>query len=216
MSVIDCMALSTTKAMMIIGIAGGSCSGKTSFAKFLQQRFPVNASTIITQDWYYIDQSEKFDADGGAINFDHPSSIDFKMMHEHLLKLRAGESIEAPMYDFVTHSRLPITQKIEPHKIIIVDGTLILAQELIVSLLDYSVYLDIDEKIRLTRRIDRDTKIRGRTHAGVLAQFENHVAPMHQQYVHPFKNIATHVITDEKDCAVVADILVKLMSTNSS
>lgn len=183
----------------IVGVAGGSGSGKTYFARELQKLLGDQNCSILYQDNYYIDQSHKFDVDGGAVNFDHPDSLDFELMAKDLIKLKEGQNIKVPLYDFATHKRLDTTLDFTPKKIILVDGILILDSLSVRNALDESVFFDTPESLRFARRLDRDVKERGRTPEGVRAQFRNQVAPMHQQFVEPSKYFATSIIKDDGD-----------------
>lgn len=183
----------------IIGVAGGSGSGKTYFARDLQQLLGDQNCTILYQDNYYIDQSHLFDVDGGSVNFDHPESLDFKLMAEGLRKLREGKQIEVPLYDFATHKRRAEVLPFEPKKIILIDGILILDSKLVRDELDESVFFDAPESLRFSRRLERDVKERGRTPEGVQAQFENQVRPMHNMFVEPSKQYANTIVKDHGD-----------------
>ena len=129
---------------IIIGVAGGSCSGKTSFVKKVHKALGKDRSAIILQDSYYIDQSERFDKDGGAVNFDHPESIEFSLLRDHLRQLKENLAVEVPQYDFRTHKRLSTTTLFKPKDFVLVDGTLLLSQPDIVSLLDLSFFIECD------------------------------------------------------------------------
>jgi uridine kinase len=179
----------------LIGIAGGSGSGKTTLALEAQRMLGPERCTILSQDHYYFDQSKHFDADGGKVNFDHPNSIDFDLMVSHLKLLREGRSIELPIYDFATHSRLPRTQNFVSKDFIIVEGTLILTQAHLRELLDESFFIDTPERIRFERRLRRDVEERGRDPEGVRKQFDLQVRPMHEQFVEPSKSHAKSVIS---------------------
>lgn len=183
------------KKPIIVGVAGGSGSGKTTFAKRLLLKLGHENCAIIGQDSYYIDQSHRFDRDGGAVNFDHPSAIDFQLLEKHLNALNSGQSIEVPIYDFATHKRLPETVKVLPHPIILVDGILILSQENVRSHFDYAIFIDTPEDLRFARRLKRDVEERGRTKDGVTAQFFGQVKPMHDQFVEPSKHFSTKLVT---------------------
>jgi len=183
------------KKPIIVGVAGGSGSGKTTFAKRLLLKLGHENCAIIGQDSYYIDQSHRFDRDGGAVNFDHPSAIDFQLLEKHLIALNSGQSIEVPIYDFATHKRLPETVKVLPHPIILVDGILILSQENVRSHFDYAIFIDTPEDLRFARRLKRDVEERGRTKDGVTAQFFGQVKPMHDQFVEPSKHFSTKLVT---------------------
>lgn len=184
-------------ACTIIAIAGGSGSGKTTFARELQRELGDHNCGLIYQDSYYIDQSDKFDKDGGAVNFDHPDALDFKLMAKHLEALKNGKAIDIPIYDFATHSR-KIESIIFPcRKIIIVDGILLLSQEVLRPLFDRSYFIDCPENIRYERRLNRDVVERGRTPEGVKAQFDSQVKPMHDQFVEPSRAKATRSVNQD-------------------
>lgn len=183
----------------IIGVAGGSGSGKTHFAKELQKALGDEHCMILYQDNYYIDQSAKFDGDGGAVNFDHPESLDFSLLAKGLRRLKAGEPIDVPIYDFVTHSRKKEVLLGAPKPVILVDGILILHSTEVRAVLDEAVFFDTPEALRFKRRLDRDIHERGRTAEGVKKQFELQVRPMHDQFVEPSKIHAHTVIKDLGD-----------------
>ncbi len=183
----------------IIGVAGGSGSGKTYFARELQQLFGDEVCSIIYQDNYYIDQSKKFDGDGGSVNFDHPSSLDFDLLAEGLRLLKSGLKINIPIYDFVSHTRKKETLLAEPKKIIIVDGILILQSKSVREELDEAVFFDTPESLRFERRLSRDVHERGRTVEGVRKQFELQVRPMHNEFVEPSKQFAETLVNDLGD-----------------
>lgn len=183
-------------SVYIVGVAGGSGSGKTHFALELQKQLGPTNCTIIYQDNYYIDQSHRFDGDGGSVNFDHPSSLDFTLLAQDLKKLRQGSDVQIPTYDFVTHTRRKETIHCTPTKIILVDGILILNSHEVRAELDEAIFFDTPEELRYSRRLHRDVHERGRTPEGVKKQFELQVRPMHNQYVEPSKNFANTVIKD--------------------
>ena len=180
----------------IIGVAGGSGSGKTYFAKELQRLLGDAACSIIYQDNYYIDQSHRFDGDGGSVNFDHPSSLDFDLLALGLSQLKMGLSIEVPIYEFATHKRISTTINCTPKKIILVDGILILDSAVVRAQLDEAIFFDTPEQLRFDRRLERDVKERGRTPEGVKKQFDLQVRPMHDQFVQPSKVYAETIVCD--------------------
>jgi uridine kinase len=180
----------------IIGVSGGSGSGKTYFAKELQRLLGDAVCSIIYQDNYYIDQSHRFDGDGGSVNFDHPNSLDFDLLAEGLFHLKNGKSIEVPIYEFATHKRIDKTINCSPRKIILVDGILILDSAVVRAQLDEAIFFDTPEELRYQRRLDRDVKERGRTPEGVKKQFDLQVRPMHDQFVQPSKDHAQTVVCD--------------------
>lgn len=177
----------------IIAIAGGSGSGKTYLAHCLQERLGDEMATVISQDSYYFDQSAKFDHDGGSVNFDHPDAIDFSLLASHLGQLKLGNSVEIPIYDFATHSRLSQTTLQPPKKVILVDGILILNSPEVREVADTSIFVETPESVRFERRLKRDIEHRGRTEEGVRAQFSAQVKPMHDQFVEPSKFHARHI-----------------------
>lgn len=182
----------------IVGIAGGSGSGKSTLARKIAEQLGEDETLIVSQDSYYIDQSEKFTQDGGDVNFDHPGSLEFSLLASHLKALKAGLSVEIPSYDFPTHKRLAKGIPVVPRRVVLVDGTLILSQTVLLPYFDVCVFLDVDGDIRYERRLRRDTAERGRKAAGILNQWNNHVAPMHEQYVQPSKSNADIVIGNDE------------------
>jgi uridine kinase len=182
---------------LLLGVAGGSGSGKTFFARDLVRCLGGDCCEILFQDSFYIDQSARFDRDGGAVNFDHPDSLDFTLMANCLAKLKAGESCEIPVYDFSTHKRLARTERLHPKPVIVVDGILIFHPPEIRRLLDELLFFETPEALRYQRRLDRDVKERGRSEAGVRAQFQSQVKPMHDQFVEPSKAHAQRIVREE-------------------
>jgi len=183
----------------IIGIAGGSGSGKTYFARELYKNIGETHCGLIYQDNFYIDQSSRFDFDGGSVNFDHPSALDFDLLAEKLKSLKNGLTTEIPIYDFATHSRQIKTLTQEPKKIILVDGILIFHPEHVRNLFDEMIFFDTPEELRFKRRLDRDVNERGRTPEGVHNQFFKQVKPMHDMFVEPSKDFADYIVKDFGD-----------------
>lgn len=193
------MAPGKIEVPYIVGVAGGSGSGKTYFVRSLVKALGAKNCAVILQDNYYIDQSAKFDFDGGSVNFDHPESLDFDLLGMHLEQLKSGKNVDVPIYDFKTHSRQKEILKTAPKKFVIVDGILILSQEKIRRQFDECVFVETCEELRFQRRLKRDVQTRGRTPEGVKAQFLNQVKPMHDLFVEPSKEFATVVIVEEKN-----------------
>ena len=182
---------------LIIGIAGGSGAGKTTFSMKIREALGQDVCQFISQDNYYIDQSDKFTEDGGAVNFDDPSALEFSLLENHLQDLSQGSSVEIPIYDFASHTRSAKTLRVEPAKVILVDGTLILSEPAAISRFDIRIFIDIEEDIRFERRLFRDTRERGRTAEGVKAQWFKQVKPMHDQFVQPCSLVADYLIRDD-------------------
>jgi uridine kinase len=182
----------------ILGVAGGSGSGKTYFAKELQLALGSHA-TIVYQDNFYIDQSKRFDHDGGSVNFDHPESLDLKLLAQCLFDLKIGNPTKIPIYDFKSHSRSQEQLHVNPTKIVIVDGILIFHPDFLRAQFDEMIFFDTPEELRYQRRLERDVNERGRTPEGVRAQFLNQVKPMHDQFVDPSKMFAHTVVKDMGD-----------------
>lgn len=181
-------------ATKLVAVAGGSCSGKTTLAQTLEKHFGATKACLLFQDDYYIDQSHRFKKDGD-VNFDHPSALEFSLLKTHLLRLRNQESIECPQYDFSTHKRKASTTTVHAKPWIFVDGTLLLHSQELTGVWDYSIFVECEEQLRLQRRLERDTRERGREAPGVLHQFETQVAPMHNLFVEPSKARANLVIS---------------------
>lgn len=177
---------------MLIGVSGGSGSGKTTFARQLHEYLGEENSEILYQDAYYFDQSRNFKGDG-SINYDHPNAIDFSLMALHLELLKEGKSIDVPHYCFKSHKRLEQVTKLSPKPIVLIDGILILSQPRVRENFDVSVFIDTPEQVRFERRLERDINERGRTPDGVKKQFQATVKPMHDQFVEVSKKHA-HII----------------------
>jgi uridine kinase len=190
---------------VILGVAGGSGSGKTYFSTALQNSLGTDLCEIVYQDNFYIDQSHRFDFDGGSVNFDHPDSIDFHLLSLCLRKLKEGRPAEIPIYDFKTHKRVSQSLKILPKPLIIVDGILIFHSEPVRNLFDHKVYFDTAEEIRYSRRLSRDIHERGRTEEGVRNQFQSQVKPMHDAFVEPSKAYADTVVSENQNLEVILD-----------
>ncbi len=184
--------------VFILGVAGGSGSGKTYFAKALTEALGEKA-TIVYQDNFYIDQSHRFDHDGGSVNFDHPESLELTLLAKCLSELKSGKSTEIPVYDFKTHTRQGTTLRVPPTNIIIVDGILIFHPDYLRNQFDEMIFFDTPESLRFERRLERDVVERGRTVEGVKAQFLRQVKPMHDEFVEPSKLHAHTIIKDLGD-----------------
>lgn len=192
--------------LKIIGIAGGSGSGKTTFAQKVLDKVGTHNSLILSMDSYYLDvQPEEFYTQNGNPNFDHPAAFDWELLSEHLKLLKEGHSIEAPEYDFSKNARSIETINISPKKIIIFEGIFALFDKEIRKNLDIKCFLHVDSDIRFTRRLHRDVKERGRSLESVIAQYYETVRPMYQKYLDPQKQFADFTVGEETD--VAAEIL---------
>lgn len=181
--------------MLIVGIAGGTGSGKTTFAKALKAFFPDQA-VIITQDSYYVSYAELSFGERIKINYDHPDAFEDNLLIEHLRKLRRGESIAVPLYDFAAYTRASEVIAVEPLPIVIVEGILVLANEELRELFDLKIYVDNDPDVRVLRRLVRDVEERGRDLHSVHAQYLETVKPMHEAYVEPSKKYADLIVPE--------------------
>jgi len=203
----------------ILGVAGGSGSGKTYFAQALKDSLGDHAN-IIYQDNFYIDQSHRFDHDGGSVNFDHPDSLDLLLLAKCLEDLKSGFGTNIPLYDFKTHKRSEEKLSMGPTRIVIVDGILIFHPEYLRAQFDEMIFFDTPETLRFQRRLERDVHERGRTPEGVHAQFFKQVKPMHDEFVDPSKIYANVIVKDLGDYQEHFDFyrekLLKLMSSDSS
>ena len=182
---------------LFIGIGGGTGSGKTHLSELLIKEFGAEAITRIELDCYYIDQPQKSFLEKQSTNFDHPESIDIKLLKKHLEQLSQKKKINIPKYDFSTHSRLKKTNEISPKKIIIVEGILTLYFPEISKFLNMKVFLDVDADIRVIRRLKRDVKERGRDLDSVIQQYLHSVRPMHNKFIEPSKKSADLIISNE-------------------
>lgn len=184
--------------MLIIGIAGGTGSGKTTVVNQIISELPQGEVCVISQDSYYKDTSHlSYDA-RVAINFDHPNAVDFKLLESHLHKIKKGKSFEQPVYSFVNHNRTEQTITTHPKKVVIVEGILILTHPTVRSLFDMKIYVQADSDERLIRRLKRDMAERGRNLEEVLTRYQTTLKPMHQQFIEPTKEYADIVIPTNK------------------
>lgn len=182
------------KNCIFIGVAGGSGSGKTTVAHNLVKAFKAEDAILVEQDAYYKELTGLSLEKRASVNFDHPNSIEFELLRQHLLDLQEGKSIERPIYDFKTHSRKEETVKIHPSKIVIVEGILLFAVPEIRDLFDVKIFVDTDADEMLLRRIERDITERGRTFESVRDQYLKTVKPMFLEFCEPSKRYADVII----------------------
>jgi len=193
--------------MLIIGIAGGTGCGKTTVVNQILNELPEGEVGILSQDSYYMDTSHLSYEERTKINFDHPRSIDFELLEEHLKALRRGESVDQPVYSFVKHNRTGDTIKTKPRKVIIVEGILILTHPELRRLFDIKIYVHADSDERLIRRLKRDISERGRDLDEVLMRYQNTLKPMHQQFIEPMKEYADIIIPNNRYNTVAVGIV---------
>ncbi|MDY0317616.1 MAG: uridine kinase [Candidatus Izemoplasmatales bacterium] len=192
---------------VIIAVAGGSSSGKTTVVNKIISNFLTEKVEVIRHDDYYKDQSEMTIEERRRINYDHPLSLDNDLFYSQVLDLVNGKSIDKPTYDFVELNRTKITEKVYPAEIIILEGILILEDERIRNLADIKIFVEADDDIRLIRRIKRDTTERGRTLDNVLNQYLSTVKPMHHAFVKPTKRYADIIIPNDYSHDVAVDLI---------
>ena len=192
---------------LIIGIAGGSGSGKTSVAKALVKDMHLNGTVIIEQDWYYKDLAHLPQEERMKWNFDHPNSVEFDLLIKDLRAIVSGKTIEVPQYNYVTHSRTKETLTISPQKVIIVEGIMVLYEPSLRELLDIKLFVDTDPDIRFIRRLKRDIYKRGRAIDNVIDQYMQTVRPMHETFVEPSKRFADVIIPEGGKNKVAIDLL---------
>lgn len=198
--------------MLIVGIAGGTGSGKTTVVRKIVERLPDGEVVVIPQDAYYKDNSDVGLEQRQEINFDHPRSLEFSLLVDHLKKLKKGESINQPIYSYITCTRSEETISVFPRHVIIVEGILILTHKQLRNLFDIKVYVDADADDRLGRVIGRDIIERDRSVLKVLERYEKTVKPMHLQFVEPSKRYADLIIPQGGDNLVAINILVDVIN----
>lgn len=192
---------------VVIGIAGGSGSGKTTVARRVQERFPQRTVEIVHHDAYYFDNPQLDEAERAAINYDHPAAFETALLVEHLDTLRRNQSIQRPCYDYATHRRMSECEVVQPADIIFVEGILVLESANLRERMDIRLYVDVDPDERFIRRLSRDTKKRGRSIDSVIDQYRTTVRPMHQQFVAPSKRYAHVIIPEGGHNAVAIDMI---------
>ena len=197
------------KDIVVIGVAGGTGSGKSTLVKRLQESFKGNDVATICHDFYYKAHPELTYEERTKLNYDHPDAFDTWLMVEHIKALKEGKSVECPTYSFIEHNRASETLLIEPSKVIIVDGILIFENEELRNIMDIKVFVDTDADIRLARRILRDVRDRGRSMESVISQYTTTVKPMHEQFVEPSKRYADVIIPEGGFNSVAVEILIQ-------
>lgn len=193
---------------LIIGIAGGSGSGKSTVARKVAESLTGASVAFIDMDAYYRNFSSLPIEERRRVNWDHPEAFDFTLLAEHLDRLAAGEAIDKPVYDFVTHTRAGHVERIAPADVVVIDGILLFVDEAVRARCDVKVFVDADADIRLIRRIQRDMESRGRPLDEILSQYLSTVQPMHQQFVEPSKRYADVIIPQGGHNAIAIEMIV--------
>ena len=200
--------------MLIIGIAGGTGSGKTTVVSKILQNLNANEVNVLSQDNYYHDNTHLSLQEREKLNYDHPKSIDFDLLVKHVQALKNGESIEQPIYSFVTHTRTGNHVLVEPREVLIVEGILILTSKELLKEFDLKVFVHADNDERLIRRIRRDTQERGRDLEEVLHRYQTTLKPMHDEFIEPSKSYADIIIPNMRPNTVAIDFLTTVVGNS--
>jgi uridine kinase len=203
----------TFKRPLVIGIAGGSGSGKTSVTKAIYDVYKEKSVVVIEQDYYYKDQSHLQFEERLATNYDHPLAFDTDLLIEHIHQLLTRHAIEKPVYNYELHTRAPEKIVIEPQDVIILEGILVLEDERLRDLMDIKLFVDTDSDLRIIRRILRDINERGRSIESVVEQYLSVVRPMHNQFIEPTKRYADIIIPEGGQNQVAIDLMVTKIKT---
>ncbi len=202
----------TERPSIILGVAGGSGSGKTTVVQEICARLGADQVTVIHHDSYYADNRDLSAAERAVVNYDHPDALETSLLIEHLRALRQGRAVEVPVYDFASHVRTDRTERAEPRPVVIVDGILILWDRALRELMDMKVFVDTDPDIRFIRRLQRDLNERGRSLDSVIEQYAGTVRPMHLEFVEPSKRYADVIIPRGGRNRVAVDMLATKIS----
>lgn len=198
---------------IIVGVAGGTGSGKTTVSQAILDRVGRDRIAYIQHDAYYRDRSHLPLEERAQINFDHPDALETELLVKHLQQLRAGEPIEVPIYDFATHTRTASTRQVEPRPVILVEGILIFADSTLRDVLEVKIFVDTDADLRFIRRLERDLAERGRTMRSVIDQYLTTVRPMHLEFVEPSKRYADVIIPEGGFNLAAIDMVVARVET---
>jgi uridine kinase len=200
--------------MLVIGIAGGTGSGKTTVVRKIIDRLPADEVVVLPQDSYYRDSSHIPLEERFNINFDHPNSIEFDLLVEHVKELKNGNSIEQPIYSYLTCIRAEETVSISPRDVVIIEGILVLTHPELRDLMDLKIFVDTDPDDRLIRVINRDILERGRSATTVMERYQTTVKPMHLQFIEPTKRFADLIVPQGGDNEIAIDILTMYIEQN--
>ena len=199
---------------VIIGVAGGSGSGKTTVVERVNEAAPGRTVALLHHDSYYHDHSRLPPEERATINYDHPNAFETPLLIEHLGSLRRGEAVEVPVYDYATHSRTDAVRQVEPADIVFVEGILVLENAGLRGLMDMRIYVDVDDDVRFIRRLQRDIVARGRSLESVIEQYLSVVKPMHQQFVEPSKRHAHIIVPEGGHNRVALELLTSMINEN--
>ena len=200
--------------MLVIGIAGGTGSGKTTVVNKILQGLNAEGVNVLSQDNYYHDNQHLSLNEREALNYDHPKSIDFELLLKHVKALKKGENIEQPLYSFVTHSRTGVLVQVERKNVLIVEGILVLTNKELLKEYDLKVFVHADSDERLIRRIRRDTQERGRDLNEVLHRYQTTLKPMHLEFIEPSKNEADLIVPNMRHNSVAIDFLTTVINNS--
>lgn len=200
--------------MLVIGIAGGTGSGKTTVVKKIIENLPAGEVAVISQDSYYKDNGHLPLEERQKINFDHPASIEFELLADHIIQLKAGKTVNEPIYSYLTCLRSSETREISPKSVIIIEGILVLFPPLLREQMGLKVFVDCDSDLRLSRVIQRDIIERGRNVQAVLDRYEKTVRPSHIQFIEPTKQFADIIVPQGGNNHVAINILTKFIQQN--
>jgi len=195
-------------APTLIGIAGGTGSGKTTVAQNIVASLPRGESVLIQHDWYYRDRSHMTPAERDAINFDEPDALENELLAGHLRQLKGGKAVDCPQYDFATHTRAKAVRRVEPARVIVVEGILLFSMPVLRDTFDLRLFVDTDDDIRLMRRLKRDMEERGRDLSSVEKQYFGTVRPMHRLHVEPTRQHAHLLIPEGGDNTQALEVIV--------
>ncbi|HIV86572.1 MAG TPA: uridine kinase [Candidatus Pygmaiobacter gallistercoris] len=194
--------------MMVIGIAGGTGSGKTTLTDRLKEYFGDDVSVIYHDNYYKAHEGMSYE-ELCELNYDHPDAFDTDLLIDHLAKLRAGQAVDCPVYDFTVHNRSNRTIHVEPSRVLIIEGILIFQNPILRDMMDIKIFVDTDADVRLLRRISRDVKERGRSLDSVISQYLSTVKPMHEQFVEPSKRAADIIVLEGGRNEVALDMIIQ-------
>jgi uridine kinase len=201
---------------MVIGVAGGSGSGKTTVVRRIVESLGPDQVTVLDHDRYYRDRNDLCLEERAALNYDHPDALETDLMVQHVHALKAGQPVDVPLYDFTRHARLTTTESALPRRAIIVEGILVFVDAGLRALMDIKVFVDTDDDTRFIRRLRRDVAERGRTMESVIDQYQSTVKPMHLEFVEPSKRYADIILPQGGHNVVAVDLLLTLIRSVAS